>query len=290
LRPDPRFATERVVTNGTSSDYDALQVFARRRFARGIDFTVAYTYARSTDDVSAAFAFSTDGPTLVNVGASAASGFQGGGPNGWAPRPLSADRGRSDFDVTHNLTISHLVELPFGRGRRFLSHSSPLVDGVLGGWSIAGTAILRSGTPFNVTLGSDANDDGATDDRPALVSGSLGDLYARGNPGRTQYLVPQIQARSALVVTPTLTDPFSVIRRNAFRAPSVRFYDLSLIKKFAITERVSLGVEANAFNVFNHTLFAAPTASLSSAFFGVVTATAAGTNPRQLQFGLRLAF
>jgi hypothetical protein len=290
LRPDPRFATERVVTNGTSSDYDALQVFARRRFSRGIDFTAAYTYARSTDDVSAAFAFSTDGQTLVNTGASSAAGFQGGGANGWAPRPYRADRGRSDFDITHNFTISHLIELPFGRGRHFGNRAPRAIQALLGGWSIAGIAILRSGTPFNATLGSDANDDGATDDRPALVSGSLDDLYGHGKLARTQFLVPQAQARTALTVSPNVTDPFSVIARNAFRAPSIRFYDLSLIKKFALSERVSLGVEANAFNVFNNALFAAPTASLSSSFFGLITATAAGTNPRQLQFGLRLAF
>ena len=290
LRPDPRFALERVVTNGTSSDYDALQVFARRRFSKGVDFTVAYTYAQSTDDVSAAFDFSAAGQTLVNLGASSAAGFQGGGPNGWAPRPYRADRGRSDFDVTHNLTISHLIELPFGHGRRFGSRAPRVIDGALGGWSIAGIAILRSGTPFNVTLGSDANDDGATDDRPALVNGSLDGLYTHGGLARTQYLVPQTQARTSLVVSPTVTDPLSTIGRNAFRAPSIRVYDLSLIKRFALTERVSLHVEANAFNVFNNTLFAAPTASLSSSFFGLITATAPGTNPRQLQFGCKLSF
>ena len=290
LRPDPRFASQRLVTNGSASDYDALQVYARRRFSRGIDFTVAYTYARSTDDVSAAYDFSPAGQTLINTGASSTAGFQGGGANGWVPRPLRADRGPSDFDLTHNLTISHLVELPFGRRRRYLSNAARWVDAAIGGWSIAGLAILRSGTPFNVTLGSDANDDGATDDRPALVSGSLGDLYAQGKFGRTQYLVPQAQARTALTVSPAVTDPFSVIGRNAFRAPSIYSYDLSLIKRFAITERMSLGVEANAFNVFNRALFAAPTASLSSGFFGVITATAAGTNPRQLQLGCKLSF
>jgi hypothetical protein len=92
------------------------------------------------------------------------------------------------------------------------------------------------------------------------------------------------------VASPAVTDPFSVIARNAFRAPSVRFYDVSLIKKFALTKRASLGVEINAFNVFNQALFAAPTASSSSAFFGLITASTPGTNPRQLQFGLRLAF
>jgi hypothetical protein len=287
-RPDPRFSTQQLIDNLGASRYQSLQVTAKRRFARGVDFTLAYTFAQSTDTTSREVFGNV--PTLVNLGASAATGFQGGGSQ-FAPRPLSADWGLSDFDVRHNLTISHLIELPFGKGRKLLGDANGFVNAVLGGWSLAGLAILRSGEPFNVTRGIDYNDDGDTGaDRPQLISGSLSDLYARGSLGRTQFLLPQADALTRLNTPSNVTDPFAVIARNAYRAPRIAFYDLSLIKQFQLTEQMRLGFEANAFNLFNRANFSAPTGNLSSAIFGRITSTRAGTNPRQIQFGLKLSF
>jgi hypothetical protein len=284
-RPDPRFSTEQLIDNLGFARYRSLQVIAKRRFTRGVDFTLAYTFAESKDNTPA---FGTS-PTLINLGASAASGFQGGGAQ-FAPRPLRADLGLSEYDLRHNLTISHLIELPVGKGRHLLSNAQGFTQATLGGWSLAGLAVIRSGQPFNVTRGIDYNDDGdLAADRPQLLSGSLNALYASGR-GRTQYLLPQTEAL-ALLNTPTnVTDPFLPIARNAFRAPRVAYYDLSLIKQFQLTEKTQLSFEANFFNIFNRANFAAPTANLSSALFGQATNTLAGTNPRQIQFGLKLSF
>jgi hypothetical protein len=145
LRPDPRFSTQIMLDNLISTNYRSLQLATRRRLAHGLDFTVAYTWARSIDPVTREVFGPI--PTLINLGASAMPGFQGGGTQ-WAPRPVAADLGFSDFDVTHNLTFSHLYELPFGKSRLW------------GGWKLAGLAVLRSGEPFNVTRGIDYNDSG----------------------------------------------------------------------------------------------------------------------------------
>lgn len=286
-RPDPRFSTQQLVDNIGASRYQSLQVTAKRRFARGVDFTLAYTFAQSTDTTSREVFGNV--PTLINLGASAATGFQGGGAQ-FAPRPLAADWGFSDFDVRHNLTLSHLIELPFGKGRKLFGDANRFLDAALGGWSLAGLAIIRSGEPFNVVRGIDYNDDGDTaNDRPALISGNLKDLYAHG-AGRTQYLLPQAEALTRLNTPSNVTDPYAVIARNAYRAPRIAYYDLSLIKQFQLTERTRLGFEANAFNLFNRANFSAPTANLGSALFGRITSTRAGTNPRQIQFGLKLSF
>jgi hypothetical protein len=70
-----------------------------------------------------------------------------------------------------------------------LGDPNRIVNIVVGGWSLAGLAVLRSGEPVSIQLGSDFNDDGdSTVDRPALISGNLRDLYARGHLGRAQYL------------------------------------------------------------------------------------------------------
>jgi hypothetical protein len=87
-----------------------------------------------------------------------------------------------------------------------------------------------------------------------------------------------------------ITDPFAQMGRNALRSPNLKYYDLSLIKRLDLTEHVKLTLEANAFNIFNHANFSAPNGTLSAATFGRVTATRTGVNPRQLQFGLKLAF
>jgi hypothetical protein len=99
-----------------------LQIFARHRMSGSLHFTVAYTWSRSVDNTSLAFA---DRPvstqlqqfaTLINLGGSPVPGFQGG--TRFVERPLLADKGRSDFDIPRTLIFSHLWELPFGRGRK----------------------------------------------------------------------------------------------------------------------------------------------------------------------------
>jgi len=286
-RPDPRYSTQQIIRTQSSSRYQSLQAQARRRLARGVDFTVAYTLSRSLDD-SSSEAFNNL-PVLNNQGASAATGFQGGGAQ-FVPRPRRSDWGLSSFDITHNLTVSHLLELPFGKGRALLNGDGRFANAVIGGWSLAGVAVLRSGAPFNVTRGVDFNDDGdVSTDRPALISGRLSDFYASGR-GRTQFLLPQVEALTLLNTPASVADPFAQIERNAFRAPRVIFYDLSLIKQFAVTERVRLGFEANAFNIFNRAQLAAPVATLTNARFGQITGTLDGSNPRQIQFGLKLTF
>jgi hypothetical protein len=65
---------------------------------------------------------------------------------------------------------------------------------------------------------------------------------------------------------------------------------VSLLKRIAVTERTTLVLEANAFNVFNRTNFGSPTNNLGSAFFGQVSSIAPGTTPRQIQVGVKFAF
>jgi hypothetical protein len=289
LRPDPRYGQLRLQNGGASSNYDSLQIFAKRRFAKSIDFTAAYTYAQSKDNASRAFSFNSV-PTLLNLGGSAAAGFQGGGTQ-WVDRPRAADWGYSDFDLRHALILSHYVELPFGRGRRFLSSGRRLANVVLGGWSFSGILAVRSGSPFEVNLGTDVNDDGFATDRPMLASGaSLDSIYARGTLDKTQFLIPSAQAQQSLITPQPVTDPFNAIERNYFHGPSTWAYDTSLAKRFTITERMNLGFEANAFNLFNHTNLGNPNANVRSSFFGSITGTVGLLNPRQIQFGLKLTF
>jgi hypothetical protein len=290
LRPDPRFGRQRMILNGAESRYDALQVFAKRRFARGIDVTGAYTFAKSTDNSSTEISFGESIPYLLNLGANPnLAGVQGGGAR-FVQRPFEADRGPSTFDVRQALTFSHVVELPFGRGRRWMNRGGTFVDAVAGGWNISGIVSVRSGLPFTPVLGSDVNDDGdATTDRPALVSGaSLSSLYNAG--GRTQFLLPQGAARERLGIPPDVTRPELAVRRSSLRGPWLQQYDVSLQKRVRITEALAVEIEANAFNVFNRANLDVPNANLSSAFFGQISSTFLGSTARQIQLGARLSF
>ena len=285
-RPDPRFARARFLANASTSEYDALQLVGRHRLSRGLDLTAVYTFGRSQDDYSTtgSGALAAQMPSLINLGASAAPGFQGGLPGQWVPRPVDVDWGPSDFDVRHSLVVSHLYELPFRASR-------PWLNALVNGWSLAGIFVARSGEPFSLRLGPDANDDGnAFSDRPALLSGSIDDLYAGGGGPRTQYLVPKPQADQLLGVPVPITDPYRMMQRNALRAPGLKYYDVSVRKRLPLRGTRDFTLELNAFNVFNWTNFAAPIEILSDARFGQLTRSNPIANPRQIQFGARVAF
>jgi hypothetical protein len=121
---------------------------------------------------------------------------------------------------------------------------------------------------------------------PNKVVGEGGQFAVNGQRAGSNYFT--VDGVSANVGISTV--PFAQMARNALRSPNVKYYDMSLSKRVNVTESVKLMFEANAFNVFNRTQFAAPNATLSSATFGRVTSTRAGTNPRQMQFGLKLSF
>jgi hypothetical protein len=286
-RPDPRFSEVRLFTNVSTSRYDALQVQLRSRPASWLNATASYTYSRYGDFLFPdTIGLTTQTPMmLTNTGASATSGFQIGP---FVERPVDAWEGRSDQDLPHVLAISHLIDIPFGRGRIWGAEAPGVVDALLGGWSLAGFLHARSGQNVNLTLGSDVDDDGYFLDRPAMLRGSLDELYSTSG-SRTQYLVPQAEALTRLGAPADVTDPFAQVSYNALRSPAVWKYDVSLRKELPI-RGARLAVELNAFNVFNHTNLGAPNATLTSALFGTITNTAVGMGPRQLQLGAKLTF
>ena len=298
-RPDPRFARYRYTDNSGDSIYHSMQTFARHRFSKGIDFTVSYTFGNSVDTYSQDVGDNSvrnaapglaQFPTLINLDGSPTAGFQGTSKR-WIPRPILADRGNSDFDIRHSLAISHIVELPFGRGRRFGANMNRALHTVIGGFSLAGVATLRSALPVYLSSGIDYADWGiTTSPRPALKQGNISDLYANGSFDKTQFWLPKANADQYLGTPANVTDPFAATRRNALRGPSVKVYDLSAIKRFALSERIALGFEANCFNIFNKAIFGPPVAVLSDARFGKITGNLAGSNPRQIQLGLKVTF
>ena len=161
---------------------------------------------------------------------------------------------------------------------------------IAGGWAVAGIFVARTGEPFSLRLGPDVNDDGnAFSDRPALLAGSVGDLYANGQGDRPQYLIPKADADQRLGVPVPVTDPYAMMGRNAVRSPALKQYDVSIRKRVGLGARRELSLEMNAFNLFNWVNFGQPIEILSDTRFGRVTRTNAASNPRQIQLGRKCA-
>ena len=127
-----------------SSNYNALQATLRKQFGGGIQFDLNYTYSKSIDITSSATRLSW--ASCCNVGAPGTRLVNAFDPNG--------RRGVSDFDTTHQINANWIVELPFGKGKRFGGNASAFSNAVIGGWQISGLARWTSGFPFTVDNGN----------------------------------------------------------------------------------------------------------------------------------------
>jgi hypothetical protein len=115
------------------SNYHSLQVTLKRRVSAGAGALLSYTLSKSIDN----------GPAPFNLGRA--------NQRPQNPFDLRAERAVSANDARHNLVVSGVWELPFGRGRRSPRGSgSSLGQVVLGGWQVNGILSLRSGLPANV--------------------------------------------------------------------------------------------------------------------------------------------
>jgi hypothetical protein len=273
--------------NGAYSSYNALQVQARKNSpSHGIQFQLGYTWAKDMTDADAVWSApgSSGGVTRNN------------------PQWLKCEYAPASYSVNKRFVANFEYELPFGRAQS-------LPKRLTQGWKALGILAFQTGFPFSVVgpygtlqYGFDSlNGVGA---RPFLLQKATKNtaggtqffsnaVIAGTQPGTNDgtnpnfFGIPTTTSQYLAGGTTVQTMPGN-LGRNTFTGPSWSNVDFSLIKDTRITERMSLQLRAEFFNVLNQAIFGTPTSNIGNPTFGTSTYTA--TPERQIQFGLRFIF
>jgi hypothetical protein len=248
------------------SSYHGLEVDVNRRFGHGLQFRGVYTFSKTLDDGD-------------NMNTSVATNSPAFVANPLQPK---ADYGRASFDVRNAAVIHATYDLPFGTGNTSREHR--WVERLVGNWQLSGIQTFQSGLPFTPQLSYNPSNDGDTRNpvRPSRNPNFTGPLIL-GGPN--QFFNP-----SAFVQP--LPGTYGNAGRNILEGPGLAETDLSLTKKFSLSERLSMQFRSEFFNLFNRTNFNNPNPVVyalatggPSPTAGVITSTS--TTSRQIQFGLK---
>ncbi len=248
------------------SSYNGLQVDVNHRVARGLQFRGAYTFAKALDDGdNMNTSVATNSPAFVAD-----------------PLQPMADYGRASFDIRNSAVINATYDLPFGRSAL---RTRAWLNRLIGDWQISGIETIQSGLPFTPQLSYNPSNDGDTRNpvRPSWNPAFTGPLIL-GLPGK--YFNPNA------FIQP-LPGTYGSVGRNVLQGPGLAELDLSLAKKFALSERFNLQFRAESFNLLNRANLNAPNPVVFTAATGGPSPTAGvvtntSTTSRQLQFGLKL--
>ena len=264
LRPDPRFDDITLEESSANSNYNSLQVRFEQRLDFGLSMLSSYTWSKSIDNASSFFASAGD-PNFPQDSLNTA-----------------AERGRSNFDVRHRLSVSYGYDLPFGKGRTFVADGGVL-SAILSGWQTFGIVTLQSGRPFTVALLPEI--DISNTGRSTLGFGANDRPNVIGN-AKLSHRTPDQWFNTTAFAFPAFGS-FGNAGRNILDGPGFQNVNLSLMKTTSLREGIDLQFRAEAFNVFNHPNFDLPDNFLGSPTFGRILSA---QSPRHIQFGLKLLF
>ena len=302
FRPFPDFGSgaSYATTNGNSW-YHALQTKVEKQFANGLNFLATYTYSKTE----------TDAGDLLNGGST--QGFRAPDVPGAG---IHFDYGLASFDIRNVFHFSGGYELPFGKGKRFMSDGGGLSNALIGGWSMNWSATLQGGQPITLPCPTGpAQGTGCYDlvvkgqsPKLGLHTDSNGKLSWFGNPG---YFSQPCKLVAGGAPDPTsVTGCVPLTGLGALGGPPTQIpgpgfhrLDFSLFKDFQLTERFKLQFRSEFFNILNHPNFNAPnfggngvvaisgSGNYTSSNFGEIGSTRdAPYDPRQIQFALKLYF
>jgi hypothetical protein len=238
--------------NCDNSDYHALQAKVQQRLAHGLDFLVSYTWGKAMADTETGGAFSNN----LN----------------W-----KQDRGPANYDRTQALTISHVWQLPYGRGRHWGRDLGRAMDLLLGGWNFTGITTVESGLPFTVTVSNAPN---VYADLNSVRPDRIGNPSVP-NPSANLWFNP------AAFVAPQGIGRNGLVSHNSLRGPGFYEFDVGLGKTFTIAEGKSVEFKWENFNATNHVNLGNPSATVDQQGAGQITSAA---DMRQMQFGLHFRF
>jgi hypothetical protein len=254
-----------MIEGASSSNYHSMQVSARRRFAKGIQFGLAWTWSKAMgynddDVVNAAVA---DVSPLVS-------------PRVW-------NYGLASFDRTHVLTINYLYDLPktrwsFRPGRALLND-----------WQVSGITRMISGAPLGVSYATTV----ATDITGTPSQGAR--VVVTGDP-----VLPKDERtfsrnfRTEVIQMPA-KGTFGNAAKTLFRGPGINTWDIAVFRNIPVKEGIAAQFRCEMYNAFNHTQFSDlntvarfdPSGAQIDPTFGQFTAA---RRPRYIQLGLRFRF
>jgi hypothetical protein len=274
------------------SYYNSGQFTLRHPTSHGLTLDVSYTWSHSIDMGSDSERSSEFGSNGSNTGAFSEI------INTWKPY---LNKGSSDFDTRHLITIDGVYQLPFGRGKMLLGSSNRLLDAFVGGWQLSGINRWSSGLPFSLF------EPGWTTDwqieSNAVTTGPVkmhrhfdqnGDPQFFADPDGINTDVNYGGKAAPGQSTPSgnvrLPYPGEAGQRNNFRGDGYFDLDSGLSKSWKIRELGSLKFAWEVYNVTNTVRFdpASIGAGLTGGNLGVASTLL--TQPRRMQFSLRFDF
>jgi hypothetical protein len=280
----PLYAVLPTVTtiSGTDSsatmNYNSLQVSGRKRMSHGLEFLAAYTLSKALTD---------------NLGYYGSGGVAAEGAYWQNAYDRRGDYGPSFFDARHIFSFGGSYELPLGKNKSYGRGWSRPLDLVLGGWNINYIVSMHSGFP--ITLQSTDRSGGQLargvsrpnryKHRLTYTDQTIDRWFGTGN---TFCLQAGLNDGSCAYGEPVL-GTFGTSAKATERAPDFRNLDLSIGKKFNVTENNYLDFRVEMFNAFNHPSFSPPARNISApATFGFITGTI--SSARNIEFALKYYF
>jgi len=276
LRPYPQFGSiTGQLSTGASAIYHSLQVKVDKRFGNGLGFLAAYTWGKLIDD-------NTGSGTGVPSSGTIQSQYN-----------RRAERAVSPSDVAHQLVASYTYELPFGRGRAIGQGWNRALDAMLGGWQVNGITTVQTGRPLTISAPNNCTNCFNAGLRPNIAGGAPADLR---NPGDIRERF-EADPRARYFDTSVFSQPpaftlGSAPRTLRVRGPGLVSTDFSLFKNIRPTERVTLQLRVEAYNLFNYVQFPHPNTSfaVNSVTFGTITNLNQANTARQMQFTVKVLF
>ena len=302
---NPNTGVANLLQNGARYNYNSVQLELRRRFSQGLYFQANYTFQKTLTDAVGVTQARLD-TFLDNLNP-------------------QLDYARAEYDSTHVFNFNTIYDLPFGKGRRFMSDSGSLLDRIIGGWQVTAIVRLASGAPLTISdfnrgtlnRAGRSNRQTATSD---LSKDEIKDLIGFfDTPCGLFYIDPRAvdinlsnctgsgRARPEFF-RQALAGQTGNLERNFINGPMYQNVDASIIKNIRITERVRFQMRAEFFNLFNHANFGSINGAnndvtvatgqygifnINSTTFGRLTTTVAppGVDTfRVIQFAGRLEF
>ena len=245
LRPYPQFTSVQATETIGQSDYQALQARVERRMANGFTVQMAYAWSRAMTESG----YLNDADTTL-------------------------ERVISQWDREHTFVASGLVEVPFGRDRRYGRTAPGLTNALLGGWQVGYIFKAQSGAPLgfgNFLFASGMGIDGVMADDPGVNQWFNVNAFNRIS---TQQLVSNVRTQPS--------------RFAEVRGPGYQVLDISLLKNVSFGGTRQFQFRVEAYNALNRANLQNPNTTTTSTALGTITAQ--NGLPRQLQIAAKVSF